>query len=252
MIKIEENIKKLKGLRNRLAVVALATGLAFTESGCAKDKSGGKEVGYNLITDSGRTSGLYTYIINGQGLESNKYHFDDDFIRLMKVSEKEEYHNNDKTTAFFRENINMVWPDCFALDNHPAVAEAFDMNLELEKLTTTTMTSFTVVNSSMTAKHDIDSGTQILINGQQEIKKGDTLTSTAIYYEGELVAYQQTGAGSNSQNVLDATKGDVSIALQTVSEYGLLSATEAVDYQEFNEIESSLVNQNHYTYQKSK
>ena len=249
MIKIEENIKKLKGLRNRLAVVALATGLTFTGSGCEKDENAGEEIGYSLMSDSGSIAGLYTYIINGHGLESNKYHFDDDFIRLMKVSEKEEYDNSDKTTAFFRENIKMVWPDCFALDNHPAVAGAFDMNLELEKLTTTTMTSFTVVNSSMTAKHDIDPGTQILVNGQQEIKKGDTLTSTAIYYEGELVAYQQTGAGSDSQNVIDATKGDVSIALQTVSEYGLLSTTETVDYQEFNEIESSLVN---YTYQKSK
>ena len=63
MIKIEENIKKLKGLRNRLAVVALATGLTFTGSGCEKDKNAGEEVGYNLISDSGRTSGLYTYII---------------------------------------------------------------------------------------------------------------------------------------------------------------------------------------------
>lgn len=157
-----------------------------------------------------------------------------------------------KQPLFFRENINMVWPGCFALDNHPAVASAFDMNLELEKLTTTTTTSFTVVNSSMTAKHDIDPGTQILTNGRQEIKKGDTLASMAIYYEGELVVYQQTGAGSDSQNVLDATLGDVSTALQTVSEYGLLLATETVDYQEFNEIESSLVNQSHYTYQKSK
>ena len=100
MIKIEENIKKLKGLRNRLAVVALATGLTFTGSGCEKDENAGEEIGYSLMSDSGSIAGLYTYIINGHGLESNKYHFDDDFIRLMKVSGKEEYNNNDKTTAF--------------------------------------------------------------------------------------------------------------------------------------------------------
>lgn len=251
MKNMEFSRKNLEALKNRVAVVALATGVAFIGTGCGKEKTDDTtEVGYNLIADSGRTSGLYSYVINGEGLESEKYLFDDDFVKLMKVSEREVYNNDNSTTAFFRKNIKMVWPDCFKLDNHPAVAGAFDMHMELEKMTSTNMTSFVVVNSSMTAKHDIDPGIQFLINGQKEINKGDTLASTAIYYDGELVAYQQTGAGSDSQNVIDATVGNVDVALQTVSEYGLLTETEIVDYQEFSEIENDLAYNN--SYKKSK
>ena len=72
------------------------------------------------------------------------------------------------------------------------------------------------------------------------INEGDTLSSRAIYYEGELVAYKQTGAGSESQNVIDGTIGDVDLALSTVEDYGLLDETEVVNEEEINDIEDSL------------
>ena len=106
MKNMEFSRKNLEALKNRVAVVALATVVAFMGTGCGKEKTDDTtEVGYNLIADSGRTSGLYSYVINGEGLESEKYLFDDDFVKLMKVSEREVYNNDNSTTAFFRKNI---------------------------------------------------------------------------------------------------------------------------------------------------
>lgn len=253
MIKVEIYKENLQELKNRIALVTLAVGIAFMGNGCSKDSQLDTEkVAYELIADSGRISGLYSYIIRGQGLESEKVYFADDYIKLLKIVDKKVYDKNDASAVSLVKNLDIVWPDCFKLIDHLEEASKFDINMEVEELATTDSTSFTVVYSSMTAKHNIAPETHFLINGQKEITKGDTFASTAIYYDGELVAYQQTGAGSNSQNVLDATLGNVDEALQTVSDYGLLTKTETIDYQEFNMIENTLVSKNNYTYEKKK
>ena len=69
------------------------------------------------------------------------------------------------------------------------------------------------IYSSATAHRDLDIDDSYLTDGRKEIKKGDKLSSVAIYYEDDLICYTQSGAGSESQNVIDASVGDAGVAL---------------------------------------
>ena len=199
-------------------------------------------VGYNVETsDNVNENGFYFYVINTKGFESDKNDFSDtsNNIILAKVSEREEYGTNlrgEQTISFYREALKLVWPECFNSYDVDTVLPNFDIEVKFEKLVDGSSFSptYIVIYSSITAKEDLD-----LEDGQKLIKKGDNMSSVAIYYNG-LVAFKQTGVGSECENVKAATVGDLDLALSTVSNYGLLIETESISYEELNEIEKEL------------
>ena len=133
----------------------------------------------------------------------------------------------------------MIKPDCYSLYGDVSWIHGFNMSIDRKEISTEWST-YVVIDYSMTAKRDLDLNIDLLPAEYKEFNEGDTLSSRAIYYEGELVAYKQTGAGSESQNVIDGTIGDVDLALSTVEDYGLLDETEVVNEEEINDIEDSL------------
>ncbi len=242
MLNFRLNQEKLQELKKKVKLVTLAAGIAIIATGCTKKENDFQEIGYEIVSETDDTSELYSYIVNTHGFENENIVFSElDPISLYQVTEEENYNQNNKATGFFIKYMRIVWPDCFSLYDTAYRINGFDFQIQARKLSDTNgISPIVVVHSSMTAKRDLNLNVTFLDSDQKEIKKGDTLSSTAIYYNGELVAYQQTGAGSDSQNVIDATVGDVDLALSTVEDYNLLRETEIIDLSDLKELENAL------------
>ena len=81
-----------------------------------------------------------------------------------------------------------------------------------------------------------------LNNNAKNVLEGDKLSSTAIYYNDDLIAYKQVGIGSTDENVVNATKGDVDTAISTLEELDMLEETTKVTYQEL-ESQEEIINE---------
>ena len=236
-------------LAKRTTACALITTMLLCTTACGKkEKDNSNEIGFNVTSSTWSNDiGLYNYVINSKGLHSEKYDFEDTIrhINFAKVSELEEYNSKNiikrKTDGFYRAAVKMIWPDCYSkLYTSPAwlASHNFHYEIKYEKLDELSGNSYVVVYSSMTARRDLDTGLYMISDGQKEIKKGDNMSSIAIYYEGELVAYKQTGVGSECNNVLEGTIGDVDLALKKVSQFENLTESkemtdkELYDYQD--------------------
>jgi len=236
----------MNNITKKITSLGVLMTMLVTASGCSNSKDTKTNIiGYNVESSTDkRQDGLYSHIINTNGLVSSKYNFSSlNNINFVKVTEVEEYGTNiknEKTTAFFRENIHLVLPDCFGSYTSPAWfnnTSNFDMQIRCEKLEDGGFGNpYIVVYSSITAKRDLYTGQTIFKDGQDIIHKGDNLSSVAIYYDGELVAFKQTGVGSECENVKQATIGNVDLALTTVK----LDETKTVTYNELNKMENSL------------
>ena len=239
MLNLKINKDKLKGLKRGIAMLSLATSLAMVSTGCSKETKE-EEIGYEVMTNDSETPELYSYVIDERGFESENYSFGDfELLSLAKVVSEEKYDASNKATGFFRKNMVMIKPECYSLYGEASWINGFDMSIDRKEISTGWST-YDVVDYSMTAKSDLNLNIDLLPAEYKEINEGDTLSSRAIYYEGELVAYKQTGAGSESQNVIDGTIGDVDLALSTVEDYGLLDETEVVVERQLHDIEDSI------------
>ena len=240
MLNLKINKEKFKGLKKGIAMLSLATSLAIVSTGCSKETKE-EEIGYEVMTNDSETPELYSYVIDERGFESENYSFGDfEPLSLAKVQNEEIYDFSNKSLGFFRKNMVMIKPDCYSLYGDVTWINGFNMSIDRKEISTGWST-YVVIDYSMTAKRDLDDIRIRLLPAEYKlINKGDTLSSRAIYYEGELVAYKQTGAGSESQNVIDGTIGDVDLALSTVEDYGLLDETEVVNEEEINDIEDYL------------
>lgn len=237
-----------------LAGIVAGTLISTGMSGCGKKVQNENDnvVGYSVETSDNLSEiGLYSYIINTKGFESDNYIFSssNNSINLVKVSDREEYSTNsrkEQTIDFYRDSLKLVWPECFSFYNVESILSNFDIEVKYEKLVDGSSSSptYIVVYSSITAKNDlVVEDLSSLGDGQQLIKTGDNMASIAIYYDG-LVAFKQTGVGSDCENVKEATIGDVDLALSTVFNYGLLEKSESISYEELNEIEKQLNEEN--------
>lgn len=239
--------EEFKKLRTKLIALALAAGVGCSMNGCGKNSEEKvEEIGYLVeCTDLPWQEGLYTYVINLEGLESENYDFDDAVhgIRFAKVNEKEEHGttlSNDMTTAYYRDSLKMVWPSCFEQYGMNWFNDSnFACTYIVENVSEYEGSSYTIARSSMTVKRDL-----IPIGKKsaeaKTLKEGDNMSSVAIYYGDELVAYKQTGVGSDCENVIESTVGDVDLALSKVSDLGLLVETKLVDSKELYDLQEEL------------
>lgn len=94
---MNNNLKKITS-------TALLLSMLLGVSGCSSNKK--EDLGYKVESSTNKNeNGLYTYIINTDGLVSNKYNFSDNSVNLLKVSNSEEFGTkilNKKTAAFYR------------------------------------------------------------------------------------------------------------------------------------------------------
>ena len=217
-------------------MLGVATSLAVSSSACSKNEE--EKIGFQIENEINNldNNGLYEYLVDYSGLESQNYDFSDNFnSKSFAKVDSEEIHGtsfwNEKSSAYYRQNLVLIWPDCYSLyDITPWLRESnFDLDLKYEQLKLLNGPKFLVIYSSITAKRKLNLiGKDILNSDKLEFLSGDNISSTAIYYEGELVAFKQTGVGSDCENVQKAIVGDVDIALNKISQLGLLKKSEKI------------------------
>lgn len=252
---MNKKVNELKRLKNRVLAGLLATTMLVSMSGCSKNRedSAPRDVGFlvegtsNVCNDC---NGLYSYIINRNGLESAYYDFSSSSrdVSLAKVVKKEVYNRkcNNQTSKFYKDNMKLLLPDNYARyglsisDSSWFNASNFDFEFILEEVEELNGCSYTICYSNATATRDLVSADDGLIARQYFINKGDSFSSVAIYFRGELVGFKQSGVGSNSNNIINATVGDMDLALSTLEEQQLLSDTMKVNYDELCEYQDCL------------
>ncbi len=226
-------------------IVALGTLLTtlLTVSGCSNShkKASDSSTGYIVETiEENQENEVYSYVIDNDGLVSSKNNLPEG-IYAVKVVEKEEYGTNflnEMTAAFYSENLRIVLPDIYS--SYDSIgwysSSNFDIQIICEKLETRNSSKpYVIVSSSMTAKRYLFAGSLMLTNGQKYFHKGDNMSSIAIYYDDELVAFKQMGVGSECKNVASATIGDVDLALSPIEDSKAINSSELAEMEvEFN------------------
>ena len=230
------NKQFLDKLKTRAISITLITSAILGLASCSKNQDK-EEIGYKVSGSLG-ADGLYTKIVDRSKFYSDNYDFSNT-IRTMNfatVSESKVYGTtffNDKTSAFYRENVKIVLPDSYSMynTNEWLSIDNFDYTLKYEKVRELAEESYDVITSSMEAKRDLETKVA-LPEGQKEFMEGDTINSKAIYHDGQLIAYYQDGVGSECENVKNALIGDANNAIGSITSYYNLSDNIDITFQE--------------------
>lgn len=247
-----KDIEKLKKLKIKLLTYATIVGLTSSIGGCnkLKNEDSTSEVGYLIESNENfyesDKAGLYSYLININGFESSNHDFSNTKtkLRYAQVTAKEIFNNNSSNldSDYIKDNFKLIWPSSYAdYDEKAFNLTNTDFSLEIEQLKDLSGTNYKVIYSSLEIKKDIMPSNQ-LNNNAKNVLEGDKLSSTAIYYNDDLIAYKQVGIGSTDENVVNATKGDVDTAISTLEELDMLEETTKVTYQEL-ESQEEIINE---------
>lgn len=247
-----KDIEKLKKLKIKLLTYATIVGLTSSIGGCnkVKNEDSTSEVGYLIESNENfyesDKAGLYSYLININGFESSNHDFSNTKtkLRYAQVTAKEIFNNNSSNldSDYIKDNFKLIWPSSYAdYDEKAFNLTNTDFSLEIEQLKDLSGTNYKVIYSSLEIKKDIMPSNQ-LNNNAKNVLEGDKLSSTAIYYNDDLIAYKQVGIGSTDENVVNATKGDVDTAISTLEELDMLEETTKVTYQEL-ETQEKIINE---------
>lgn len=247
-----KDIEKLKKLKIKLLTYATIVGLTSSMGGCNKTKNedNNSEIGYLIESNENfyesDKAGLYSYLININGFESSNHDFSNTKtkLRYAQVTAKEIFNNNSSNldSDYIKDNFKLIWPSSYAdYDEKAFNLTNTDFSLEIEQLKDLSGTNYKVIYSSLEIKKDIMPSNQ-LNNNAKNVLEGDKLSSTAIYYNDDLIAYKQVGIGSTDENVVNATKGDVDTAISTLEELDMLEETTKVTYQEL-ESQEEIINE---------
>lgn len=247
-----KDIEKLKKLKIKLLTYATIVGLTSSMGGCNKTKNedNNSEIGYLIESNENfyesDKAGLYSYLININGFESSNHDFSNTKtkLRYAQVTAKEIFNNNSSNldSDYIKDNFKLIWPSSYAdYDEKAFNPTNTDFSLEIEQLKDLSGTNYKVIYSSLEIKKDIMPSNQ-LNNNAKNVLEGDKLSSTAIYYNDDLIAYKQVGIGSTDENVVNATKGDVDTAISTLEELDMLEETTKVTYQEL-ESQEEIINE---------
>lgn len=247
-----KDIEKLKKLKIKLLTYATIVGLTSSMGGCNKIKNedSNSEVGYLIESNENfyesDKAGLYSYLINTNGFESSNHDFSNTKtkLRYAQVAAEETYNNSSSNfdSDYIKDNFKLIWPSSYAnYDEDEFNLTNTDFSLEIEQLKDLSGTSYKVIYSSLEITKDLIPSNQ-LNNTAKTLLEGDNFSSTAIYYNDDLIAYKQTGSGSNDENVANATRGDVDTAISTLKELDMLEETTKVTYQEL-ESQEEIINE---------
>ena len=228
------NTKKdiLKKYRKLLAGVT-AGGMLLAGTGCAKNPDEEKTNDdtqlpfVSVVRSEGNVMyylGEYKYFLDVDG-------FENEYLDFSETTTEKVFANTIKEDRYIGtvNNMDIVWPECYnsylsdkSLDE---VYENFQKTYKTETLRSE-IGEFMIATSKITAQKDLRKPIKFLPYDvpQEAIHKGDTMESVALYaiVDGQkyLVARKQSGVGSDSANVVNATVGNLDTALTTLADYG--------------------------------
>ncbi len=242
-----KNDKKiiLKGSKKIISLALASVMITSGLLGCSKETKSldEKQIGFNISNDDfKRSNGLYYYVLNKEGYHYYRNYNVDEFSygkSFAKVDETKEYGTNFLNTmasSFYEKELKIVWPEDYV--KAPYNIFNFDINLKIENVTAIIETPYVIVYSSITAKKDIESKNPKL----KKIKKGDKISSVALYHDDKLLAFKQTGMGEDCNNVVKSKVGDIDVAISTVYELGLLNKTKDATYLDLYKYQKKLNN----------
>ncbi|MBE6139180.1 MAG: hypothetical protein E7174_01555 [Firmicutes bacterium] len=209
-------LKKLKNEKTRLISGALIITTLFTLTGCKSENKKDDTISINIVDEMYEAkNGEYEYVLNLEAIKVNPLNK----FSLLKEVETESYNNysiNGKTDAFFNKYNYIILPSCYEHYNKGIENKAFykfiyensKRKLEIKKLKGLDGNIFTLITNSIEITRNIDPGYKMLIGGQKQLLKGDKLESKTLMYEGEIIAFKQTGVGSECDNVIQIGKLD--------------------------------------------
>ncbi len=239
------NWKKFKEFKKSATALVLATTMMVSFAGCSQKEKIEEDIGYMIETENGEE--VYPYIINLHELHNEKYHLESTLypICFARVKDSEEYIIRKSIKGSNKKDSvrELIWPDCFASYSYPEWINAhyFDMNIKVDKIELCNCSNnIEIIYTSITAKNDLTNNIHAYSIGQRPIRKGDNMSSVAIFFEGELSAYKQMGVGSDCENVVNATIGDVDKALCDVKDIFALNEAKQVTPDELEKMEKDL------------
>lgn len=216
-LNIYENIlRKLNQSKVKLISGILATSILLTLSGCNKEDKKSDSISINIVDEMYEDkNGEYEYILNLEAIKVNPLNK----FSLLKEVETESYDNyslDGKTDAFFNKYNYIILPSCYEHYNNGIENKGFykfiyensKRNLEIKKLEGLDGNTFILITNSIEITRNINPGYKMLIGGQKQLLKGDKLESKTLMYDGKIIAFKQTGVGSECDNVIQIGKLD--------------------------------------------
>lgn len=212
----ENTLRKLNQSKVKLISGILATTILLTLSGCNKEDKKSDLISINIVDEMYEDkNGEYEYILNLEAIKVNPLNK----FSLLKEVETERYDNyslDGKTDAFFNKYNYIILPSCYEHYNNGIENKGFykfiyensKRNLEIKKLEGLDGNTFTLIINSIEITRNINPGYKMLMGDQKQLLKGDKLESKALVYEGEIIAFKQTGVGSECDNVIQIGKLD--------------------------------------------
>lgn len=212
----ENTLRKLNQSKVKLISGVLATTILFTLSGCNKEDKKSESISINIVDEMYKDkNGEYEYILNLEAIKKNPLNK----FSLLKEVETESYDNysiDGKTDAFFNKYNYIILPSCYEHYNNGIENKGFykfiyensKRKLEIKKLEGLDGNIFTLITNSIEITRNINSGYKMLIGGQKQLLKGDKLESKTLMYDGKIIAFKQTGVGSECDNVIQIGKLD--------------------------------------------
>ena len=148
----------------------------------------------------------FLYITNGQTFNSS-------FKETMFDSNK--IHKPD---YFFNENMHIIIPEDYSYINDILNTDKVIKEIKMYELKGFSKNYYFYYETSITFNEDIRYGNSI-------IHKGDNLTNKSLYIYNNssmlLIANNQTGLGSDSENVINNIMGNLDDGFLSLKEYGL-------------------------------
>lgn len=210
---------KLKIIGSRLcALIAAGTLLVCAKESSKKNNFGKDQVGFYVSgsSDIKIESGMYSYIINKKGFKQNEIECKNT-ISIAKSNGVRRYGDSSlekRSCDWYKKNMRIILPDSFNNQKKDWFnCDDFGCILEYEELQDCLGDVYNIIRTKINLKRDIDNKFQV----------GDSMSSVAIYYKNNLVAYKQTGIGCECNNIKKSIIGNVDESISTLYDYGILN-----------------------------
>lgn len=227
------NTKKdiLKKYRKLLASLT-AGGMLLAGAGCAKNPDEEKNDDIQLpFVSVVRSEGNAMYYLDEYKYFLDVDGFENEYLDFSETTTEKVFASTIKEDRYIGtvNNMDIVWPECFNSYLSDKSLEEVYKNFQKTYKTETLRSEigeFMIATSKITAQKDLKKPVNFLPYDvpQEAIHKGDTMESVALYaiVDGQkyLVGFKQTGVGSDSANVVNATVGNLDTALTTLADYG--------------------------------
>ncbi len=222
---MEKKKNSIKGIiKYRLLPIIL---IGATAVGCysfTKNNKKLNENGYIVEEDSAfREDGNYSYLLDTRVLKSENIEKRINFARLIDNDSKSTGNLfTEFTSKFYSDNIMVILPNEYACYTSLVFSKDY-FKIDYNKSVYQTLQGeiYTVIETEYEAKDYIDIEYRNIYSlkgsGLSEFQKGDILSSIAVYCQGQLVAYNQSGVGSNSENIKNAQFGNPSSLVSNIN-----------------------------------